>query len=235
MKILVLVAATRRGPFPELVATAKRTWASVEVDGVDVLFYYGGDRFALDGDDLTLPVADDLPNLGRKTIACFAYVLEHREFDVVFRTNVSTYVDLPNLRRFVEENAVATRFYAGKGVSVDGIDFASGMGIFLSRDLVRLLAEEEWDHSYLDDVAIGKLLREHGIERRYAPRVIYRRPRDARSVDVSQFQFRCKTAPTESASRAGDVEILLKVHEAFRRARDGDPAPRRTTLLRRRR
>src|SRR5205807_9551577 len=103
---------------------------------------------------------------------CFAYVLEHRHFDLVFRTNASTYIDLPNLRRYVDANADPTRFYAGKGANVDGIDFATGTGIFLSRDLVELLAREEWDHSYLDDVAIGKLLHEHGVERRFAPRVM---------------------------------------------------------------
>jgi hypothetical protein len=230
---LVLVLATRRPPFPELVDVAKRTWASVDVDEVGVLFYYGGgDRFALEGGDLTVPVADDLPNVGRKTLACFEYVLERMEFDLIFRTNCSTYIDLLNLQRYVKEHAEPTRFYAGKGASVDGIDFATGTGIFLSRDLVGLLVEEQasWDHTYLDDVAIAKVLRAHAIERRYAPRVMYTRVRDARRVDTSEFHFRCKTAATESASRAGDVEIMARIHDAFVKARDGRPGARMLSL-----
>jgi hypothetical protein len=223
VKTLVLVLATREEPFPELIATIKSTWASERVDDVDVLFYYGGDRFSLEDDDLTLPVLDDLPNVGRKTLACFEYAVEHLDFDLVFRTNCSTYVDLPNLGRYVSEHAEPTGFYAGKGANVDGIDFATGSGIFLSRDLVQLLVDEgaAWDHAYLDDVAVAKLLHERGIERRFAPRVVYERPRDARKVDTSAFHFRCKTAPTGSSSRRGDVEIMLRIHEAFRRKRGG--------------
>lgn len=221
MKTLVLVLATRQEPFPQLVATIKRTWASAHVDDVDVLFYYGGARLSLEGDDLTLPVPDDLPNVGRKTLACFEYVVAQRDFDVLFRTNCSTYVDLPNLRGYVAEHAEPSRFYAGKGANLDGIDFATGSGFFLSRDLVELLVDERpsWDHGYLDDVAVAKLLHAHGVERRFAPRVVYERPRDARKVDTTAFHFRCKTAPTGSPSRAGDIEIMLRIHEAFRRER----------------
>lgn len=229
MKTVVLVLATRVEPFPTLIETIKRTWAAAPVDDVDVLFYFGGDRLSLRGRDLSLSVGDDLSNVGRKTLACFEYLLEHVEFDLVFRTNCSTYVDLPNLRRYIEDNAEPARFYAGKGASVDSIDFATGTGYFLSRDLVQLVVEKQaaWDHSYLDDVALGKLLHEYGVERRFAPRVVYERRRDARKVDVSAFHFRCKTAPTGSGSRSNDVEIMLKVHEAFRRARTQSAADER--------
>jgi hypothetical protein len=233
VKTLVLVLATRVEPFPHLVETIKRTWASVAVTDVDVVFYYGGDSVELDGVDLTLPVADDLPNVGQKTLACFEYALEHFEFDLVYRTNCSTYIDLPNLHRYVETKVDAVRFYAGKGAQVDGIDFATGTGFFLSRDLVQLAVDERshWDHSYLDDVALAKLLREHGVERRFAPRVVYDKLRDARRADTSQFHFRCKTAPTASRSRAGDIKLMLAVHEAFLRARNVHPTPRRLGWL----
>jgi hypothetical protein len=235
VKTLVLVLATHVEPFPTLIATIKRTWASVQVPDVDVLFYYGGSRNALEGRDLFLAVGDDLPNVGRKTLACFDYVLDHLDFDLVLRTNCSTYIDLPNLRDYVAANAETERFYAGKGSWVDGIDFATGTGIFLSRDLVELLVAQrlQWDHSYLDDVALAKLLHENGIERRFAPQVVYARVRDARKVDTSEFRFRCKTAPTGSASRLGDIKIMLAIHEAFERARSGQTPRRRFGLLRR--
>ena len=221
MKTLVLVLATHVPPFPDLVRTIEETWASVSVQDVEVLFYYGGDTAGLKGRELTLPVGDDLPNVGRKTLACFEYVLEHVDFDVVFRTNCSTYVDLPNLHRYVDEHAAPSLFYAGKGALVDGIDFATGTGIFLSRDLVQLAVDErdEWDHSHLDDVALAKVFHAHGIEREFAPRVVCERLRDVRNVDTSQFHFRCKTAPTESLSRASDIEIMRAVHDAFRASR----------------
>lgn len=217
MKTLVLVLATHVPPFPELVRTIEETWASVLVPDVDVLFYFGGERLELDGRALTVPVPDDLPNAGRKTLACFEYVLEHYDFDIVFRTNCSTYIDLPNLRRYIEDHASSSGFYAGKGAFVDGVDFATGTGIFLSRDLVQLAVDgrDVWDHSHLDDVALAKVMHGHGVERTFAPRIVYERRKDVRKVDTSQFHFRCKTAPTGSASRKGDMEIMRAVHDAF--------------------
>jgi hypothetical protein len=234
VKTIVLVLGTHAPPFPALIETIKSTWASVPVEDVDVLFYYGGDQLALRGRDLYLPVADDLPSVGRKTLSCFEYLLESVEFDLVFRTNCSTYVDLPNLRRYIEDHAEPARFYAGKGGLVDEIDFATGTGFFLSRDLVELVVEKQaaWDHSYLDDVALAKLLHAHGVERRFAPRVVYQTPRDARKVDVSQFHFRCKTAPTGSTSRSDDTELMVKVHEAFRKARTKPSAGSRSVTSR---
>ena len=82
MKIIVLVLACRTPPYPRLIEAIKRTWASVPVEDVDVLFYFGGGEFALTGRDLYLPVADDLPHVGHKTIACFEHALVHREFDL---------------------------------------------------------------------------------------------------------------------------------------------------------
>jgi hypothetical protein len=221
VKTLVLVLATRISPFPELVRTIKETWAAAAEPDVGVLFYYGGERLELEGDSLTVPTGDDLPNVGHKMLACFAHVLERFDFDIVFRTNCSTYVDLPNLRRYVEEHASPTRFYAGKGAFSDGVDFATGTGIFLSRDLVQLAVDdrEHWDHSHLDDVALAKALHAHGVTRQFAPRVVYERLRDVRKVDTSQFHFRCKTAPTESASREEDARIMRAVHDAFCAAR----------------
>jgi hypothetical protein len=236
VKTLVLVLSTSVEPFPQLIETIKQTWASVSVPEVDVLFYYGGDREELDGRDLYLPVEDDLPNVGRKTLACFEYVLDSFDFDLVYRTNCSTYIDLPNLRDYIRAHAKPTRFYAGKGNSADGIDFATGTGIFLSRDLVQLAVNEQsrWDHSYLDDVALAKLLHAHGVEREFAPRVVCDSMRAARKADTSEFHFRCKMAPTGSKSRRGDVKVMLAVHDAFLRLRSGESPRRRLSLPRRR-
>ena len=61
--------------------------------------------------DLYLPVEDALP-AGSKTIACFAHVLESHDFDLVFRTSCSSYVDPPNLGEFAKRHAQAERFYS---------------------------------------------------------------------------------------------------------------------------
>jgi hypothetical protein len=229
---LVLVLGCRAAPYPELIAAIKRTWASLSVDGTDVLFYYGGETFEIHGRDLFLPVPDDLAHVGHKTLACFEHVLEHTDFDVVFRANASSYIDLPNLSAFVRAQAAKSRYYAGKGADHDSIDFALGSGYFLSRDLVQLVVEKrrEWDHRYMDDIALGKLLHANGVERQFAPRMIVRRPKDAERIDVTKFFFACKTP---SPSRSGDIEIMSRIHDRFVQARSSDLAGRRATRRRR--
>src|SRR5205823_14785151 len=113
MRTLVLVLSSHAAPYPTLIRTIKRTWASVPVVGVDTVFYFGGRELEANGRDLNLPVPDDLPHVGEKTLACFEYVLANREFDLVFRTNCSSYVDLLNLREFVRAKAAQERFYSG--------------------------------------------------------------------------------------------------------------------------
>jgi len=229
VKTLVLVLGCRAAPFPQLIAAIKRTWASVGVDGADVLFYYGAaDEIRLDGRDLYLPVADDLAHVAEKTIACFEWALRHRDFDLVFRTNASSYIDLPNLLRFVEAEPVGTGYYAGKGANVDSIDFALGSGFFLSRDLVELVIEKqwEWDHEYMDDIALGKFLIANGIRRRFAPRTIVSRPKDAARVDMTQFFFACRTMSGARDVRA-EIEAMERIHSRFIAARSDQRAPSR--------
>ncbi len=229
MKVLVLVLAARTWPYPILIRTMEHTWASLEVDGISTLFYYGGDRLERHGRRLYLPLTDALP-AGRKTIACFEYVLANHDFDLVFRTNASSYVDLPNLRAFADERARDERFYCGHRGMYGDLPFASGSGYFLSKDLVRLCVErqEELDQSLPDDIALAALLREAGVEPVDAPRVGYTSARRVDEVDTSQFLFRCKTG---SPWRIGDVRIMLTLHEAFVRARGGRYRSRLLGLL----
>lgn len=223
MSIVVLVLAARVAPYPMLVRAIERTWASRDVKGVDVLFYSGGTAYARRARELRVPAPDDLGHVGQKTLSAFRHVLEHDSFDLLFRTNCSSYVDLPNLRAFAEEHGRASGFYAGVPGAHEGIEFASGSGYFLSRDLVELVVAQEaaLDWSLLDDVALGGLLAANRVHPEPIPRVDFRTVAEARDVDTSLFHFRCRT---ESWRRVGDLRLLAAVHRAFCRAR-GEPIP----------
>jgi hypothetical protein len=230
LRILVLVLGARVVPYPTLMRAIRRTWASVEVPEIETLFYYGGPALRFDGRNLALPVADDLPSVGLKTLACFKHVLADLQFDLVFRTNCSSYVDLPNLRDFALDHARDRGFYCGVVRAHDSVSFASGSGYFLSRDLVELVVErqEAWDHTVLDDVALGRLLARSGVHPEPAPRRDYRSFAELTDVDTSQFHFRCKT---DSWRRLEDVRMMVELQRAFRRSR-GLPAPKQEPALR---
>lgn len=219
MKILVAVLSARRRPYPWLVRTIERTWASADVPGAEVVFYFGGAPERLvRGRRVFLPAGDGLEATGEKTLALFEYALERLAFDLLFRTNASSYVDLPNLGRFVDAAAQPGAYYAGFVGRHEGRPFASGSGYFLSRDLVELALSERpsWRHSLLDDVALAEALARHGIEPVELPRQDISSPEAVSSVDTSLFHFRCKTT---GRFRTGDVRIMLGLHRAFLRSR----------------
>lgn len=229
-RILVLVLGARARPYPLLARTIEFTWARPRTDGVDVLVYTGGTRLRRRGLHVELPVSDAYEDIGAKTLAAFAHVLEHDRFDLLFRTNSSSYVDLTNLRAYAAEHASRGRFYAGVVAAHEGIAFASGSGYFLSRDLVESVVARraEWDHTLPDDVALAAVLAKEGIEPGRAPRVEYRDSRAIEEVDTTQYHFRVKT---RSRLRVDDVEAMLALHRAFCHARR-ERFPLRLTLAR---
>jgi hypothetical protein len=221
-RVLVLVLGARVTPYPALVRAIRRTWGLVGVEGAETLFYYGGDRLRLERDELVLPVPDGPADIGRKTIAAFEWVLENRQFDVIFRTNCSSYVDLPNLHRYASMHATPDAFYSGI-IGTHPVRFASGSGYFLSRDLVELVVDRqsEWYHKLVDDQALAVVLAAHGVDPTPAPRHDYRSVAEVRNVDTSLYHFRCRT---DSWRRREDVRIMNAVHRAFAESR-GRAAP----------
>lgn len=227
-RILVLVLAARAQPYPLLTRAIEWTWAAATVPGVTVLSYTGGRQLRRRGSRLQLPVPDEYEDIGAKTLAAFEHVLAHDEFDLLFRTNSSSYVDPSNLRAWAVEHGRRDRFYAGVVDVHEGIEFASGSGYFLSRDLVKRVVarRSEWDHAQPDDVALAVLVAGEGVAPERAPRVEYRDSREIDTVDTRQYHFRVKT---RSGLRIDDVEAMLTVHRAFRRGR-GQPFPLRLML-----
>jgi hypothetical protein len=220
MLTLVLVLSTHdpRPPYRRLIETIRTTWASVPIQGVETLFYSGGAALETRGGDLVVPAPDDLLNVGHKTLRCFEYLLESSAFDLIFRTNLSSYVDLPNLREYAHAHGQDGRLYRGVLGARGSTPYASGSGYFLSRDLVEVAveAQELWNHKLPDDAALGLVLAARGVKPTPGPRQDIERLRDARRVDTSQYHVRCRT---NSWRRWEDRWIMRRVHRAFSAAR----------------
>lgn len=245
----MLVLGARVEPFPALHDAQRRTWAATPPGDVETIFYFGGDRLSFAEDELVLPVSDARLDISRKTLACFEWALENRDFDLVFRTNSSSYVDLPNLCRRAREQGRRERFYSGfigafdeRGIfglehkigpdAVERMPFASGSGYFLSRDLVRYVVNHRgtWRHDWRDsdDAALAEMVSRIGIVPEAAPRVDYTDVREVRNVDTTQHHFRCRT---RTPGRRGDILIMERIHRAFCEAR-GVRVPRRNVVRR---
>jgi hypothetical protein len=173
------------------------------------------------GDRVQTRVPEDYVMANAKTVAGLRHLLATDPFDFLLRTNSSTYVDLGMLQRWVEA-APSTRYYAGTPWTLDGMEYATGTSILLSRDLVELAANDpEWDFSTIDDVAFGRSMQRAGVPLDPVPRVDVMTDADLAALDESRlattFVVRCRGAQ----GREHDVVAMRRIHELVRAHRAG--------------
>ena len=147
---------------------------------------------------LVLETDDSYANLAKKTLMAIEEVYKRYEFDYIFRTNTSSYIDLDAINNYFE-NYKDELSYAGVHVNtVEGDLIASGAGIFLSKKNIKLLLENKSNINYdlPDDVAIAKFLASHKIY----PKNIERKdlkhiptPKDLKNEKY--FHYRCRLDP----------------------------------------
>jgi len=206
-KILISVLSLEQEPYISLEKTIRDTWASKTYPNVDIIYYYGGsDEIKLVGDKFYSNTSEGLYNIGYKTLNLFDYLLKNHDFDYIFRTNSSSYVNIEELLEFIEYKPLEN-FYSGVIGNYGGINFASGSGYFISRDLVELVVEQKdrWDHTLIDDVSLGKLMSENGIK-------IYKGKR----CDMinythnmnNHYHYRVKT----ENNRSNDIKLMFILH-----------------------
>lgn len=169
-KILIMVLSSRKGVYGEFMRTQQETWA---VDDGDCMtaFYYGvntTDEIWIEHNEYPFPCSDDYYHMHWKFKLCLDTFLKRNGWDTIFRTNSSAYVNIPNLKKFVEP-LPREKLYAGwtlEDTNWDGGGLCvSGAGMFLSRDCAEILARELPEgEACEEDVLIGRLLRPHGIQ-----------------------------------------------------------------------
>jgi hypothetical protein len=159
--------------------TQQASWDSVEVEGARTVYYHGG---LLAGDKVSAKITQH-PIIGRWSeevkFRCtdsyyymsgkFAESLKYTQdwdYDYIFRTNSSSYVNKQALVEFAK-TLPTEKLYAG-WTFVDGEDFSglcvSGAGIFLSRDTAKILMEQiDPAIEREEDVEVGRILRRNGI------------------------------------------------------------------------
>ena len=165
MKILISVLSYEKGHWADLENAIRSTWGLNVNDGIEIIYYYGdSNKTFMESDKLYTDTEEGVLNVGYKTIKMFNYCYNNFSFDYIFRTNSSSYVNTKELLNFIK-NKPLENFYSGIIGSHRGVNFASGSGYFISRDLVQAVisSQKEWDHSFIDDVSLGKLIHEKNI------------------------------------------------------------------------
>ena len=111
-----------------------------------------------------------MPGILDKTISAFTIINNLYNYKHIIRTNLSSFYILDNLIRISNE-LEDTNVYTGVNGLCQSIPFISGAAIWLSRDNVQYVIDNQssLDKKLIDDVAIAKLLINHkkGILNRY--------------------------------------------------------------------
>lgn len=173
-RILMLILASDTAPEYREFQEIWRVYMT-RTPGVDCYFYKGDPALSqdslLEGDTLHIKIDESLSHVYEKMMRAFQYfepVLSN--YDFVFRTNLSSYLDIPAYREFCS-TLPRSGVYSGVVGSHGGISFASGAGFTMTPDLIRRLVAEHPPEVYLDDVSIGAAVQRWGIPVLPAPRL----------------------------------------------------------------
>lgn len=169
MKILIIVLSHDNEIYTKFYRAQKETWDSIYVSGVETYYLFGNHNCdEIVSDKIMVDVSEntntDLETIcGHKTIKSFLLTNE-LNYDYIFRTNSSSYVDKKLLLEFIRDKP-KNKYYSGTIGWYRNIKFASGSGYFLSKDLVQYVIQNsnKWDHNLIDDVALANLLQNYNI------------------------------------------------------------------------
>ena len=215
MKVLIIIIASRKEEHEADRVWQIKTWASENSNTVSVLWLRGWDErsFFLDGRDLYVPCKEDFDKILEKTIYGLKFALENNDFDILIRSNVSTYFDLNLLVKELSRSKYKEDFYGGYVDKSNGgyfeasrpIEYLSGTGIFMSRAYAELLSNLN-SQDYLgipDDVAISKFFDRNGLRRLR----IKRNNLSSTHIFVPTFHIRAKSST--DAALAGKRMLLI--------------------------
>jgi len=168
---------------------------------------------ALENDNIFIKGTESMiPGCLDKTIKAINFCLQTQTFDFIFRTNMSSVVDLNRLNDLIENYNMPYSGYIGheniKGI--DGIiDYASGSGMLLSKPFCMFLMHHKNKLNYrlIDDMSIGLLCQQNGVQLYPLTRFeTYTYEPDLTSISKElikdYYHFRCK-------AKESDVNTLI--------------------------
>lgn len=153
----------------------KASWAKELPEHIKVFWYVGRQNEVEEvvGDILYLDCQDGYDYILKKTIFAIRWVIKNEDFDIVVRTNTSTYFDLKRTQEVVKSyqsedikvGGFLEQANLGKGKSKVRRKFITGTGIVMSREAVKLLGSSNLDNliGVPDDIAISSYFLSHNI------------------------------------------------------------------------
>lgn len=180
-KILFLSMTCQDKFFVEQTEIVKQTWAKDIIDGkygnnVDFLSYDGWiENFKLDKENHILHVRAEDTDTYKKTYYAISVLQKNFDYDYIFRTNTSTYVNVPLAIEFInslddtDEVLWTSELIALTEANVPHpLDlYGRGNGLIMSKNMINIFLKEGINLLYLnmcDDIGIGNVLNSYYIK-----------------------------------------------------------------------
>jgi hypothetical protein len=201
--------------YDNLVKTIRETWDNDKVDGFTTIYYYGNNgnsETTLIGDELFVKSPEGMSTMCHKVIESLEYALNNFEFDYVFKMNCSSYLNKKMLKDFLVDKPL-DKYCCGIIGTHNDINFTSGCGSILSRDIVDLIVKnkENWNHSLIEDVSIGKILSQNNILLNLGERVDITNGIEFNLINKKCYHYRCK-----NSNREIDSQIMKELYKKYK-------------------
>jgi len=165
-RVLVAVIANSGQWYPDLVKCSQETWDSLDVPGVETVFYFDRDYKGGLQRTLALQANGELFSMGIRNLLAFDWLLKNKEWDYMARVNASTYVRKEQLQKYVQDLPERSLF---RGLVTDaphgGKYCWGGGGFIFSRDVVDRIVKcgARMNHKEMEDVSLSLLAQQIGI------------------------------------------------------------------------
>lgn len=219
MKTLFLILGSHAPENESDLEIQKSTWLRELLASQDYLVLRGtsANLAHIEANTLYVPVVESYENILEKTILGMKWVLEHKDFDFLIRTNVSTYFPPQIVHEVTSSIGRIEPFFGG---FVDKCQspgehknfqeyYVTGTALVMSKATVIEVCKIDWQpyQGWPDDLAISRALRENGI----LPSSIRRNNLSQSHIFIPAFHIRLKTS--FDSSLAG--KRMKSVHKYF--------------------
>jgi hypothetical protein len=154
-----------------------------------------------------------IPGCLDKTIKSIEYLLNNFDFNFIFRTNMSSVVDLNKLYNLIHNHSEDEIKYGGF-INTSGVKFISGAGILMNKQTCQLLIDNKnaLNYNIIDDVCIGQFMTDKNIKFTSLTRFEaynYEKNIDLITKDniINYYHFRCKS----DIDHIKTIELMTKI------------------------
>jgi hypothetical protein len=164
MKVLVLVISSQEEPYGKMMETSFCTWDSIEVDGVETVFYCGNPVKENTDKVIYFPIDESLFSMGEKTLRAYEWALKNKEFDYIARVNSSCFVNKKELIKHCN-TLQKKRLFSGLIVNSEPSWVWGGGNYIISKDVIQEIVDNKhlWDHKIMEDMAASYVVSKLGI------------------------------------------------------------------------